>query len=325
MSGPKPPGWEPEESDSASDLTHEPNSGGEPDDELDEHHDELDVRGELHGRHELEPFGDSGAIPAADQTGETDAYSRAYSAPEAEHFISGPYVPADLRLYDYEDYDDSADDADDAGAPRWPWVVGVAAIVAAIALVVSVSLLFARTDTSQLANPGTTSSTPPVQDEITTTKPPPPPTTTEAPPPPPPTATETQTVTVTPPPPPPPPPPAPSTTPPPATTSATAAPPPAPPPSTTPAGPRQVTYSVTGTKAPGDIISVTYVDASGRSRTQHNVYIPWSMTVTPISQSDVGSVQASSLFRVSRLNCSITTSDGTVLSSNNADQPQTSC
>src|SRR6202044_975769 len=115
-----------------------------------------------------------------------------------------------------------------------------------------------------------------------------------------------------------------STAPPPASTSATAAPPPPPPP-TTPAGPRQVTYSVTGTKAPGDIISVTYVDASGRSRTQHNVYIPWSMTVTPISQSDVGSVQASSLFRLSRLNCSITTSDGSVLSSNNNDSPQTSC
>ncbi|SOX54711.1 putative transport accessory protein MmpS family [Mycobacterium ahvazicum] len=194
MSGPKPPGWEPDESDSASELTHEPNSGGEPDDESDEHDDEL------HGRHELEPFGDSGAIPAAEQTGETDAYSRAYSAPESEHFISGPYLPADLRLYDYENYDDAADDDEDHdGAPRWPWVVGVAAIVAAIALVVSVSLLFARTDTSQLANPGTTtSSTPPVQDEITTTKPPPPPTTTEPPPPPP-----------TPPRPPPPPPPQP--------------------------------------------------------------------------------------------------------------------
>ncbi|WAC93598.1 MmpS family transport accessory protein [Mycobacterium sp. Aquia_213] len=319
MSGPKPPGWEPDESDSASELEHEPNSGSEPGDEFDEHDDELQA-----GR-ELEPFGDSGAIPAADRTGETDAYSRAYSAPESEHFLSGPYVPADLGLYDYESYDDSSDDDDDDdGTPRWPWVVGVAAIVAAIALVVSVSLLFARTDTNQLANPGTsTSSTAPVQDEITTTKPPPPPPTTE-PPPPPPTATETQTVTVTPPPPPPPPPPAPTTAPP-ASTSATAAPPPPPPPPTTPAGPRQVTYSVTGTKAPGDIISVTYVDASGRSRTQHNVYIPWSMTVTPISQSDVGSVQASSLFRVSRLNCSITTSDGTVLSSNNTDQPQTSC
>jgi len=161
-----------------------------------------------------------------------------------------------------------------------------------------------------------------MQDEVTTSKPPPPPPppSTEVPPP----ATETQTVTVTSTPPPPPPP-APTTAapPPPATTSAAAAPPP--PPTTTPAGPRQVTYSVTGTKAPGDIISVTYVDASGRRRTQHNVYIPWSMTVTPISQSDVGSVEASSLFRVSRLNCSITTSDGTVLSSNSNDGPQTSC
>ncbi|ORA07598.1 hypothetical protein BST16_28050, partial [Mycobacterium asiaticum DSM 44297] len=123
---------------------------------------------------------------------------------------------------------------------------------------------------------------------------------------PPPTATETQTVTVTPPPPPPSPAPPPNTAvAPPASSPAVAAPPaPPPPPTTTLAGPRQVTYSVTGTKAPGDIISVTYVDASGRRRTQHNVYIPWTMTVTPISTSDVGSVEASSLFRVSRLNCS---------------------
>ena len=86
-----------------------------------------------------------------------------------------------------------------------------------------------------------------------------------------------------------------------------------------------MTYSVTGTKAPGDVITITYVDASGRRKTQRNVYIPWSLTVTPISQSDVGSVQASSLFLVSRLNCSITTSDGTVLSSNQNNGAQTSC
>jgi outer membrane biosynthesis protein TonB len=199
--------------------------------------------------------------------------------------------------------------------------VGVAAIIAAVALVASVSVLVTRTDTSNLATPATSTTTPPpVQDEITTTTPPPPPPppppTTEEPPPPPP---ETVTVTQEPPPPPPPaateaPPPPPATT--------SAAPPPPP---TTPAGPRQVTYSVTGTKAPGDIITVTYVDASGRSRTQRNVYIPWSLTVTPISQSEVGSVQASSLFLVSRLNCSITTSDGTVLSSNTNNAAQTSC
>ncbi|BBZ43597.1 MmpS family transport accessory protein [Mycobacterium parmense] len=310
MSGQNSPEWESEHSDSAGESSPEPGPADE-----------------LQPRDELEPF-DADDAPAelagADQTGQTDAYSRAYSAPESEHFMSGPYVPADMRLYDYDGYDESPDVADEHRAPRWPWVVGVAAIVAAIALVVSVSLLFARTDTTKLANPGTTiaPSTPPMQDEITTTKPPPPPPpppTTEAPPPPPP-ATETQTVTVTPSPPPPPPAPAPAPAPPPATSTAAAPPTP-----TTPAGPRQVTYSVTGTKAPGDIISVTYVDASGRRRTQHNVYIPWSMTVTPISQSDVGSVEASSLFRVSRLNCSITTSDGTVLSSNSNDAPQTSC
>ena len=94
---------------------------------------------------------------------------------------------------------------------------------------------------------------------------------------------------------------------------------------TAPAGPRQVTYSVTGTKAPGDVIFITYVDANGRSRTLRNVYIPWSFTVTPISQSEVGSVQASSLLQLSRLNCAITTSDGQTLSSNASNSPQTSC
>jgi hypothetical protein len=248
---------------------------------------------------------------------ETDMQSRAYSAPESEQFTSAPYVPPDPALYDYDEYVQT--DPDQAGPPRWPWVVGVAAIVAAVALVASVALLVTRTDNTGLANPETsTTTTPPVQDAITTTPrpsssepPPPPPTpTTEEPPPPPP-----ETVTVTQEPPPPPPseePPAPEAPPPPPTT-------------TRPPGPRQVTYSVTGTKAPGDIITVTYVDASGRSRTQRNVYIPWSLTVTPISQSEVGSVQAFSLFLVSRLNCSITTSDGTVLSSNTGNAAQTRC
>ena len=314
MSGPNPPGPGREEADSASELSGELDSGSGPVPEP------ASSDGGAEG-------GEIAEIEAHDHTSETDAYSRAYSAPESEHFTSAPYMPADLGLYDYDDYDEPPGD-DERRAPRWPWVVGVAAIVAAIALVVSVSLLVTSTDSSKLAAPGSTTTTapagPPVQDQITTTTPPPAP---PAPAPssaaPPPTATETQTVTVTPSPPPPPPPPAPSSAAPPPATSTAAAPPP--PESTTPAAPRQVTYTVTGTKAPGDIISVTYVDAAGRSRTQHNVYIPWSMTVTPISTSDVGSVQASSLFRVSRLNCSITTSDGAVLSSNNNDAPQTSC
>jgi hypothetical protein len=272
----------------------------------------------------------SGDQPMLDQsapadTGATEFYSQAYSAPESEQFTNGPYVPADASLYDYDSYDPATELVDQEKPPRWPWVVGVAAIVAAIALVASVSVLVTRTDTNNLATPATsTTSAPPVQDEITTTTPPPPPPppppTSEAPPPPPP-----ETVTVTQVPPPPPPPPATTEAPPPAPAPAIATTPPPPPTTTTPAGPRQVTYSVTGTKAPGDIITVTYVDASGRSRTQRNVYIPWSLTVTPISNSEVGSVQASSLFLVSRLNCSITTSDGTVLSSNTNNAAQTSC
>ena len=255
-----------------------------------------------------------------DPTGQTDIHSQAYSAPESEQFTAGPYVPADPALYDYDDYDQT-DLVGTARPPRWPWVVGIVAIIAAVSLVVSVSMLVMGTESDNLARPGTspTTSAPPVQDEITPTTPPPPPPPppppSEEPPPPPP---ETVTVTQEPPPPPPP---AEEPPPPPVDTST-----PAPPPTTTTrAGPRQVTYAVTGTKAPGDIITVTYVDASGRSRTQRNVYIPWSLTVTPISQSEVGSVQASSLFGASRLSCSITTSDGTVLSSNTGNSAQTSC
>ena len=258
-----------------------------------------------------------------DATGETEIHSRAYSAPESEQFTAGPYVAADPDLYDYDEYDRT--ELVDAGRPpRWPWVVGVVAIIAAISLVVSVSLLVMGTESDNLAVPSTstTTSAPPVQDEITTTTttppPPPPPPPSEEPPPPPETVTVTE-------PPPAAPAPAPAPAPPPPPPAESSAPPPPPPPTTTQSGPRQVTYSVTGTKAPGDIISVTYTDASGRSRTQRNVYIPWSLTVTPISQSEVGSVQASSLFLVSRLNCSITTSDGTVLSSNTGNSAQTSC
>jgi len=260
-----------------------------------------------------EPVND---VPTRDVSADT-GLSQAYSAPESEQFTSGPYVPADPALYDYDAYDAGEYD-DQPGPPRWPWVVGVAAILAAVALVASVSLLVFPSLTSNEARPTTsTPPPPPVQDEITkTTAPPAPPPTTEAPPPPPPT----ETVTVTSEPPPPPtseaPPPSPSAAP----TASAAAPPP-----TTTAGPRQVTYTVTGTKAPGDIISITFTDASGRSRTQRNVYIPWSFTLTPISNSEIGSVEASSFFRLSKLNCSITASDGTVLSQRSDNSPVTSC
>ncbi|MBU8832607.1 hypothetical protein KL858_24550, partial [Mycolicibacterium goodii] len=148
------------------------------------------------GKHAVpeEPTQVAGTDP---ETGETEFYSQAYSAPESEQYTAGPYVPADLALYDYDSYD-PASELVEAPPPRWPWVVGVTAIIAAIALVASVALLVARDDeTSNLATPRpstTTPSAPPVQDEITTTTPPPPPPppSEELPPSPPP-----ETVTIT--------------------------------------------------------------------------------------------------------------------------------
>jgi len=276
-----------------------------------------------------ESFGEEPGGEAVDDEHTRDVttdtgFSQAYSAPESEQFTSGPYVAADPALYDYDAYEAAEHDGQPP-TPRWPWVVGVAAILAAVALVASVSLLVFPSLTSRQAAPTTTTpKPPPAQDEIIKTTPPPP--TSEVPPPPPPT--ETVTVTSSPPPPPPPtseaPPPPPAPAP-----SSTAAPPTsaAPPPATTttPAGPRQVTYSVTGTKAPLDVITIMFTDAAGRSRMQRNVYIPWTFTLTPISNSDVGSVQASSLLGLSRLNCSITASDGTVLSQRSDNSPTTSC
>ena len=97
---------------------------------------------------------DTAGDQPAPETSETEFYSRAYSAPESEQFTSGPYVPADSSLYDYDSYESGRSSADQPAPPRWPWVVGVVAIIAAIALVVSVSVLVTRTDTDNLAKPG---------------------------------------------------------------------------------------------------------------------------------------------------------------------------
>ncbi|MFZ1164274.1 MAG: hypothetical protein WAO18_18830, partial [Mycobacterium sp.] len=179
MSGPKPPGPESEELGpgvEASQGGSESDGGGS------------EFRAESAGE--------------SDADGQTDVYSRAYSAPESEHFSSGPYLPAELDLYDYDNYGEAAPHEEEARTARWPWIVGISAIVAAIALVVSVSLLFARTDTTKLATPSTApSSTPPMQDEIIVTTPHAPPPSSSAAPPPPPSSE-------VPPPPPPPPPPA---------------------------------------------------------------------------------------------------------------------
>ena len=59
-------------------------------------------------------------VSGTDADGETEFYSQAYSAPESEQFTSGPYVPADVALYDYDDYDPATELVDTAPPPRWP-------------------------------------------------------------------------------------------------------------------------------------------------------------------------------------------------------------
>src|SRR6201992_1767880 len=116
MSGPNPPGPESEQLGPGV----EPSQGS----------------GEFDGG-DTEFVAGAGEADAEGQTGQTDVYSRAYSAPESEHISSGPYVPANLDLYDYDQYDDAPAAEPEEKTARWPWIVGVAAIVAAIALVVS--------------------------------------------------------------------------------------------------------------------------------------------------------------------------------------------
>ena len=57
-------------------------------------------------------------VSGTDADGETEFYSQAYSAPESEQFTSGPYVPADVALYDYDDYED--DDFDRRDLSKFP-------------------------------------------------------------------------------------------------------------------------------------------------------------------------------------------------------------
>ena len=76
MSGPNPPGPESEELGPGVEASQD---GGE----LDGGDRDFDA--------------DPGEPDAEGATGQTDVYSRAYSAPESEHISSGPYVPAEPR------------------------------------------------------------------------------------------------------------------------------------------------------------------------------------------------------------------------------------
>jgi hypothetical protein len=213
-------------------------------------------------------------------TGVTDSYSGYYPEEEVE---------------DYEDYD--AYESSEQHDTRWRWV----AICAAVVLLVAVS----ATAVLMYGNDSSTSSTNRTQQgwsELTPSTTPrtviatvPPTSTTPAAPLPPETVV---TVTTTP-----------STVAEPTPSPTDAAPEPAP-------GTKTITYTVTGTRQLFDLVTIIYTDEQGFPRTDVNVALPWTRTVTLNPGVTVESVTAASV--MAQLNCAISDASGaTVIAQTN--------
>jgi hypothetical protein len=189
---------------------------------------------------------------------------------------------------------------------RWRWVAAGAALVLVLAVIGTVVILRSGDSASTRARIVPSSSVPvptsPVTTQplpsATTTRPTPPPSPSQSPSPSP--SPETVT-TVTPS----------------ATASSEA------PPTTSETEARGFTYTISGTRRPGDFVAVTYIDATGVPRTDFNVTLPWTKTVTPAGAMLLKSVTAVSL--ASRLNCAITDADGQRLTSQDFNAIATSC
>jgi hypothetical protein len=185
---------------------------------------------------------------------------------------------------------------------RWRWVAAGAALVLVLAVIGTVVILRSGDSASTRARIVPSSSVPvptsPVTTQplpsATTTKPTPPPSPSPSPSP------ETVT-TVTP-----------------SATASSQAPP------TTPeTAVRSFTYTISGTRRPGDFVAVTYIDATGVPRTDFNVTLPWTKTVIPSGAMLLKSVTAVSL--ASHLNCAITDADGQTMTSQDFNAIATSC
>ncbi|MDO3335072.1 MmpS family transport accessory protein [Mycobacteroides abscessus] len=187
---------------------------------------------------------------------------------------------------------------------NWKWVASIAGAVFAIAVIATAVVLSGGNDKP----PAAAVTTPvPSLTPVTTTTPPPPPSATS------PAKPSTTTVTSTP---------AQET---PTAEPSTEAPPPEPPPSNPmlpPEGQRPITpaafaYYVTGNQTPGDLLTITYTDGNGVTRTVLGASLPWTMIVTPSPGITGGSITATSF--ASQVNCSITNSENQMLAVQNSN------
>lgn len=214
----------------------------------------------------------------------TRHYSGGMSRAGDSHTATDQLDPDDQ----YEDYDDYVDDDvvyyEDSS--RWRWIAAVATAVLVLAVIGTFVILRGGDSATTTGRIAPSTSVPvPTRPSATT------PSTSLAP--------ETVT-TVTPT----------------ATSPTEAAPPPSP-----AVDPRTVTYTVSGTQQPGDIVTVTYVDGTGAPRTDFNVTLPWSITVA--GDMMLKSVTAVSL--MSHLNCSISDANGRAVASQNFNTIATTC
>jgi Mycobacterium membrane protein len=193
---------------------------------------------------------------------------------------------------------DPDDDCDDdvvyyEDTTRWRWVAAVAGAVLVLAVIGTVVILRGGDSAPTTARVVPSGSAPVVTSPIST-RPPPAATTTTSPPP------ETMR-TLTP-----------------SATTSTAAPTAAP-----QVDQPTITYTVSGSRQPGDIVTVTYIDESGAPRTDFNVTLPWAKTLPSGANMLLKSVTAVSL--MSHLNCSITNGNGQTVASQNFNAIATTC
>jgi Mycobacterium membrane protein len=194
--------------------------------------------------------------------------------------------------YDYDDgeivyYEDSS---------RWRWAAAITGAVVALAMILAI--LIVRGGDSVSTRPGIvpSKSAPALTPPRPTSRPSSPPTTS-------PPAETVTTVTPS------------------ATTSSSTAP--APLPTKPQVDPRAITYTVLGSRQPGDIVTVTYLDETGLPRTDFNVTLPWTKTILSGGKVLVNSVTAVSL--ASHLNCTITDANGQILTSQSHNTIAAAC
>ena len=204
--------------------------------------------------------------------------------------------PGDDNYFNNDDDDDDDDVVYYEDSTRWRWVAGVAGAVLVLAVIGTVVIVRGGDSATTTARIQPSAPAPVVAGPSATT--PRPAATTPS------TSLLPETVTTV----------TPS-----ATTPTGAAPPPTP-----DVDQRTITYTISGTRQPGDFVTVTYIDGTGAPRTDFNVTLPWTKTVTPAG-ADLLLKSVTAVSLASHLNCSITSGNGQGLASQDFNTIATTC